>query len=559
MLNEKQIRDIATRMELVTIEDMCHYSIPRLVVKIADKINELIHNMTSFESDVIANIEEQNEKLSELLSRGLYDDVIKIMGEWMLDGTLDQIINVTALKTVNDRIDNVDNSINTKLSNHLMVSVKDFGAKGDGVSDDTQAIEECLFHCIDNNLTCYFPNGHYMVTHGYLLSESSEDERANKHIQIIGESPKGVIIDHFGADNSIPYLFDCRFNKHIFIQNITSNMAYLMYNPDAYWGGDKEWRKSMRDKDIMLQNVFVHGDNPSEGYHLLIGTPAPDSYERFTHSNYVRYPININNNSGYNAINIHNFATNKQTGEIENPQDNSALGIVDAVNNSTGVIFIDMIGTRSFERYVSRQCSVSSEIREGTVWEVNQFGHLAIGCSTDVNDPVAEGWETVKLRDSSPSIAFIDANHNNSKAKIGVYHDEWGDHLYLKFADNNSGLTINKDDSGKITFDGMRWGGVNGGLKINQDGDKTEGGLWLDRNGTMNCLSLDSSGSLRIGTNATPSENSRIQTVNASDTWYRPQLSDHWKDVGYMHFDTDLGKPIWWDGAKWVDANGVNV
>lgn len=25
------------------------------------------------------------------------------------------------------------------------------------------------------------------------------------------------------------------------------------------------------------------------------------------------------------------------------------------------------------------------------------------------------------------------------------------------------------------------------------------------------------------------------------------------------YFDTDLGRPIWWDGTKWVDAGGVTV
>ena len=531
----KELIQALINQGIITAADIQRMTTLELLLTIIERVNEL-HGLTK----------EGLEAVQRLLDKGVRDEVVTQLDEWKNDGTMANIVN-----------EQVFEELNTKLDEIRHVSVKDFGAKGNGVSDDTQAIEDCLFHCIDNKLTCYFPNGHYMVTHGFLLAESSEDERANKPVQIIGESPTGVIIDHYGEDNSIPHLFDCRFNKQIFIQNITSNMAYLMYNPDAYWKGDTEWRKSMRDKDIMIENVFVHGGNASEGYHLLIATPAPDSYARYTHSNYARYPININNNSGYNAINIHNFATNKQTGEIDTPQDNSALGIVDAVNNSTGVIFIDMIGTRSFERYVSRQCEVSSEVREGTVWEVNQFGHLAIGCSTDVNDPVAKGWETVKLRDSSPAIAFIDANDDNSKAKVGVYHDEWGSHLYLKFDENNAGLTINKADDGKITYDGMRWGGVNGGLKINQDGEKTESALWLDRNGTMNCLSLDSSGAVRVGTNAVPTENNRIQTVNAADTFYRPELSNHWKDVGFMYFDTELGKPIWWNGTKWVDANGT--
>lgn len=26
--------------------------------------------------------------------------------------------------------------------------------------------------------------------------------------------------------------------------------------------------------------------------------------------------------------------------------------------------------------------------------------------------------------------------------------------------------------------------------------------------------------------------------------------------TGAMHFDTDLGQPVWWNGAGWIDANG---
>lgn len=29
--------------------------------------------------------------------------------------------------------------------------------------------------------------------------------------------------------------------------------------------------------------------------------------------------------------------------------------------------------------------------------------------------------------------------------------------------------------------------------------------------------------------------------------------------TGYMGFDTDLGKAVWWDGSQWVDATGTAV
>lgn len=40
-----------------------------------------------------------------------------------------------------------------------------------------------------------------------------------------------------------------------------------------------------------------------------------------------------------------------------------------------------------------------------------------------------------------------------------------------------------------------------------------------------------------------------------SDT--RPALTED--NVGYMMFDEVLGKPIWWNGASWVDALGNPV
>ena len=30
-------------------------------------------------------------------------------------------------------------------------------------------------------------------------------------------------------------------------------------------------------------------------------------------------------------------------------------------------------------------------------------------------------------------------------------------------------------------------------------------------------------------------------------------------EKGFCFFDTNLNKPIWWTGTKWVDANGADV
>jgi hypothetical protein len=43
-------------------------------------------------------------------------------------------------------------------------------------------------------------------------------------------------------------------------------------------------------------------------------------------------------------------------------------------------------------------------------------------------------------------------------------------------------------------------------------------------------------------------------TASSGDTASRPTFGN---TTGQMYFDTDLGTPIWWDGAQWVDATGA--
>jgi|GEM_PF-4193416 hypothetical protein len=47
------------------------------------------------------------------------------------------------------------------------------------------------------------------------------------------------------------------------------------------------------------------------------------------------------------------------------------------------------------------------------------------------------------------------------------------------------------------------------------------------------------------------------RTPSSSTTSNRPALTS--SDVGRSHFDTTLGKPIWWNGSVWKDANGTTV
>lgn len=90
----------------------------------------------------------------------LPDDLKRMLIDWIDDGTLDQIINETLFNQINDKTDKTK-----ELLDQLVVNVKDFGAKGDGVTDDTESIQDALNHAHDlGGGTVYIPTGEYITS-----------------------------------------------------------------------------------------------------------------------------------------------------------------------------------------------------------------------------------------------------------------------------------------------------------------------------------------------------------------------------------------------------------
>lgn len=118
----EKLQNLAVSMQWVTVEDMQRYTLPQLVTMIANKMNELINEVSRFENDVtdevsrfeggvIENVKTQNEKIQYLLGEGLHLEVGEVFGTWMNDGTFDTLINHSALKIVNDRIDETNTQL----------------------------------------------------------------------------------------------------------------------------------------------------------------------------------------------------------------------------------------------------------------------------------------------------------------------------------------------------------------------------------------------------------------------------------------------------------------
>ena len=124
-----------------TVYDFNDFTINELLCKLAQKMDE-----------VITQSNESFNYLDWLKGQGLSDEFIKILEEWKENGTLETVINEQLFNGLNTKIDNnkteLDeniNAINSQLDNKaIYVTPEMFGAKGDGITDDTQSFVQAL-------------------------------------------------------------------------------------------------------------------------------------------------------------------------------------------------------------------------------------------------------------------------------------------------------------------------------------------------------------------------------------------------------------------------------
>lgn len=126
-MKEKNIQELAIRMGLISVDDMCQYTISHLVIMVANKVNELVGEVWRFETDVQEILKTQNENIQYLLGEGLHIEVGNIFDGWVKDGTFDTLLNQSALKKVNDRIDETNAQLSHKLSKDGIVTMANMG------------------------------------------------------------------------------------------------------------------------------------------------------------------------------------------------------------------------------------------------------------------------------------------------------------------------------------------------------------------------------------------------------------------------------------------------
>lgn len=106
-------------------------------------------------------------------------------------------------------------TVQTKLEQY--VSVKDFGAVGDGVADDTTAVHAAITEALSVNGSVFFPAGKYRVTSGYT-------NNTNNSVTLFGESIDYFANDATDADGSCVILDSTNPSSFFYSQTAGNNL-----------------------------------------------------------------------------------------------------------------------------------------------------------------------------------------------------------------------------------------------------------------------------------------------------------------------------------------------
>ena len=550
------------------------------------------------------------------------------------------------IKNAHNRIDSFDSQIK-KIKKSPIISVTDFGAKGDGVADDTQAFKDAL----ESKQDIYVPKGTYLITDKLLVRTFQTLELSRYALLKFSDMPvcieigmngklkggtlfvnrtfNGVVVDMSNAndvtlrDESYPYTdgTNTSMNRHrryleeVYIQKqdskpITSTdvkgVAVRVIASDAIqqsytcqWGvnidkininggfesgidvkteytkgGTEPWLHDTMIKDVFIQytKTAIRLDTVNN-VEILGGSFQPDTTRNG--EKYIICGVNIKNCNtvhikGFSVWDTHDFVDGRTSHAFALLGLCSGVEIYDFVsafvNNAFSRIYYNDFRTLLTLRYYNKAGRVyfdevvnykSTQVGNGdfTQTKVSNFDEMA-------KIDFAIGYdERNKSRASSTNplytkIGTIEVPRNASNQVYQVTIQESSMFGVIGY----STICFKTDSNGNPTVKRIPrlFNNIDTDLLTKYAYEKTIN----DENTTITLL--------RKFTDPRQGSHSYISNLRVINAYlFKTKISTSYTptnpiDVdedlqlyeGYCQFSKALGKPVWWDGSKWIDSDG---
>ena len=235
----ENLKNLKKSISELSVYGLDVYTAIELYYILAQKQNEVINELNRFENVT-------DSSFDYLFNEGVITEVRAKLDELNSSGELTQIIEQQCVPDLYNKLDNLRRKVN----------VRDFGAVGDGVTDDTQAIKDALATCgsvwSNKPSVLYFPRGNYIIKECITLDE--------KYLSIEGEGLSNTNIISQGTHNGIDLIGSS--NKNQLWGNTLRNFTLDCSNLN----GTGILGKHL-GLEFMMENVYIINTN-GKGLHL---------------------------------------------------------------------------------------------------------------------------------------------------------------------------------------------------------------------------------------------------------------------------------------------------
>lgn len=219
-----------------SVYDYNGYSLQDLLCQFFEKINNCIQ------------VSNQTINLVEwLVNEGLKEEVARKLEEWFQDGTLASIINETLFKELNKKIDSKVNIVDMPSK-----CIHDFGAKGDGVSDDTQAFIEGL----KNSKSIYLVSDKTYVLNDKIILNPYNIIEGNNATIVFKDKKSNIVLGKGGIVRNLKFIVDTNLELDESVLTVDGNLQYNVGFDDTpvitNITGEQKYN------DGQKRNTFIH-------------------------------------------------------------------------------------------------------------------------------------------------------------------------------------------------------------------------------------------------------------------------------------------------------------